>query len=87
MVCEVHATSGHDPQSADLFAPHERLRFSRDALWENVFGVRFPDIEGVRSFDDVRDTLNLTGTLEPKVVFPGHGPIFPNLSPTLDIAR
>ncbi len=87
MIWEVHAAPGHDPHSVVLFSPHESILISGDALWENGFGVVFPEIEGVRAFDEVGDTLNLIETLAPKVVIPGHGPIFTNLSASLDIAR
>lgn len=87
MVWEVHAAPGHDPHSVILFSPRERILISGDALWENGFGVVFPELEGISAFDAVRDTLDLIESLAPKVVIPGHGRVFTNLSDPLAIAR
>ena len=87
MMWEVHAAPGHDPHSVVLFSPQERILISGDALWENGFGVVFPELEGIHAFDAVGATLDLIECLGPKVVIPGHGPVFTNLSGSLGIAR
>nr|NDG07151.1 MBL fold metallo-hydrolase [Oxalobacteraceae bacterium] len=87
MIWEVHAAPGHDPHSVVLFSPHEGILISGDALWENGFGVVFPELEGIHAFDAVGNTLDLIECLAPKVVIPGHGPVFTNLSASLGIAR
>jgi len=84
---QVLAAPGHDPHSVVLFEPELRLLISADALWENGFGVVFPEIEGVGAFDDVAATLDLIETLRPRVVIPGHGPIFTELDSALFAAR
>ena len=73
---EIHAASGHDPHSVVLFHRESRTLISADALWENGFGVVFPELEGEDAFDAVAATLGLIADLAPKTVIPGHGPIF-----------
>ena len=79
---EVHAAGGHDPHSVIFFEPNEKILISADALWENGFGVIFPELEGVQAFNDVAATLDLIEKLNPKIVIPGHGPVF-NYSPEI----
>ncbi len=67
------AAPGHDPESLVLYEPELQLLISADALWENGFGVVFPELEGANAFDDVRATLDLLSTLPVQWVIPGHG--------------
>ncbi len=78
---ELHAAPGHDPHSIILFEPQSRTLISADALWENGFGVIFPELEGrgnhgVNAFDDVAQTLDAIERLAPQTVIPGHGAVF-----------
>ncbi len=73
---QIHAAPGHDPHSVILFEPQSRCLISADALWENGFGVVFPELEGDSGFDEVADTLDLMESLAPQVVIPGHGAVF-----------
>lgn len=73
---QVHAAPGHDPHAVVFFEPGSRTLISGDALWENGFGVVFPELEGEQAFDAVDATLDLIERLQPKVVIPGHGPVF-----------
>jgi len=73
---QVHAAPGHDPHSVILFEPVSRVLVSADALWENGFGVVFPELEGVAAFDEVGATLDLIERLQPRWVIPGHGRVF-----------
>ena len=84
---EVHAAPGHDPHSVILFAPEHRLLMSADALWQNGFGVVFPELAGVAAFDEVGQTLDLIERLNPAVVIPGHGAVFTEIAPALALAR
>ncbi|MFM6989981.1 MAG: MBL fold metallo-hydrolase [Rhodoferax sp.] len=84
---QVHAAPGHDPHSVLLFAPQARLLISADALWENGFGVVFPELEGEDAFDEVGATLDLIADLKPLTVIPGHGAPFTSVSQALDTAR
>lgn len=83
----VHAAPGHDPHSVILFEPELRLLISADALWQNGFGVVFPEIEGIAAFDEVAATLDLIASLRPRLVIPGHGAPFQEVEAALDTAR
>jgi glyoxylase-like metal-dependent hydrolase (beta-lactamase superfamily II) len=84
---QVHAAPGHDPHSVVLFAPEARLLISADALWENGFGVVFPELEGEDAFDEVGATLDLIEALKPVTVIPGHGAPFTSVTQALVTAR
>lgn len=84
---EVHAAPGHDANSVILFEPASRTLLSADALWENGFGVVFQELEGIRAFDEVAETLDLIERLRPAVVVPGHGSVFTDVAAALDRAR
>jgi glyoxylase-like metal-dependent hydrolase (beta-lactamase superfamily II) len=70
-----------------LFEPHNRILISADALWENGFGVVFPELEGESAFADVAATLDVIEHLAPRTVIPGHGPVFTDAARALDGAR
>lgn len=84
---DIHAAKGHDPHSIVLFQAEHRLLISADALWENGFGIVFPELEGVSAFDEVADTLDLIEELCPSIVLPGHGRVFKDVSGALARAR
>lgn len=84
---QVHGAPGHDPNSIVLFEPVSGTLISADALWENGFGVVFPELVGEPSFDEVAATLDLIEGLAPTVVIPGHGPAFADVSGALTTAR
>jgi len=84
---QVHAAPGHDPHSIVLFEPQAALLLSADALWENGFGVVFPELEGDSAFGDVAATLDLIEALAPRTVIPGHGSVFHDVAQALDTAR
>lgn len=84
---QVHAAPGHDPHSVVLFEPQGRVLISADALWENGFGVVFPELEGDNAFAEVAATLDVIEKLSPQVVIPGHGPVFADAPRAIDGAR
>lgn len=84
---EVHAAGGHDPHSVVLFEPAHRLLISADALWENGFGVIFPELEGIGAFDEAAQTLQMIEALDPLTVIPGHGRVFRYTSDVMQRAR
>ena len=86
-VWQVHAAPGHDPSSVILFEPKSRLLLSADALWENGFGVVFPELDGADAFNEVAQTLDLIEALDAKTVIPGHGPAFTDVPAALARAR
>ncbi|MDB5886342.1 MAG: beta-lactamase domain protein [Polaromonas sp.] len=84
---EIHAATGHDPHSVIFFEPVEKILISADALWENGFGVVFPELEGDSAFSDVAATLSLIGQLNPATIIPGHGRVFSYTPEILTIAN
>lgn len=84
---EIHAAPGHDPNSLIFFEPAHKLLISADALWENGFGVVFPELEGEKAFNEVGATLDLIEQLDPVTIIPGHGRVFGYSAGTLEIAR
>ena len=84
---EIHAAAGHDPHSIILFEPVAKVLISADALWENGFGVVFPELEGIDAFVEVAATLDLIERLKPVTIVPGHGPIFSYAPETVTKAR
>jgi glyoxylase-like metal-dependent hydrolase (beta-lactamase superfamily II) len=84
---QIHAAAGHDPHSVVLFEPESRTLVSADALWENGFGVVFPELEGQDAFAAVGATLDLIEWLDPVTVIPGHGRIFEYSNEVLERAK
>lgn len=78
---------GHDTHSIVLFEPRDAILISADALWENGFGVVFPELEGEDAFAQVSATLDVIEQLSPQVVIPGHGPVFADAPRAIDGAR
>jgi glyoxylase-like metal-dependent hydrolase (beta-lactamase superfamily II) len=84
---DVHAAPGHDPNSVILFEPDSRTLISADALWENGFGIVFPELAGEPGFEEVGATLDLIESLSPRAVIPGHGTVFHGESVPLALSR
>ncbi|HEX5697209.1 MAG TPA: MBL fold metallo-hydrolase [Rhodoferax sp.] len=84
---QVHAAPGHDPHSVILFEPQSGLLISADALWENGFGVVFPEPDGADAFTEVAQTLDVIEALAPRIVIPGHGAPFFGVDGALERAR
>ena len=86
MPWQVLAAPGHDPQALIFYCPQERILISADALWENGFGVVFPELEGESGFAEVRATLDLIAALDVDIVIPGHGAPFAEVGKALETA-
>jgi glyoxylase-like metal-dependent hydrolase (beta-lactamase superfamily II) len=84
---QVHSAPGHDQHSVILFEPVSRTLISADALWENGFGVAFPELAGEPSFGDIAATLDRIEALAPLQVIPGHGRVFNDVRSSLATAR
>jgi glyoxylase-like metal-dependent hydrolase (beta-lactamase superfamily II) len=84
---QAHAAPGHDPHSLILFDASHGTLISADALWENGFGVVFPELDGVSAFDAVAATLDLIEALAPQTIIPGHGAPFTDVAGALQRAR
>ena len=80
---DVQASPGHDPHSVVLHQPDAQILISADALWENGFGVVFPELDAIDAFDAVRATLELIATLRVRWVIPGHGAPFSDVAAAL----
>lgn len=80
------AAPGHDPHSLIFFCPEHGILISADALWENGFGVIFPELDGKSGFAEARATLDLIARLHVRLVIPGHGAPFADVKKALSIA-
>lgn len=84
---QVIASPGHDPHAVMLFHREAGVLVSADALWQDGFGVVFPEVEGEPGFDDVAQVLDLIAALPVKLVIPGHGAPFTDVAEALARAR
>jgi glyoxylase-like metal-dependent hydrolase (beta-lactamase superfamily II) len=83
---EVIGAPGHDPDSLMLYAAEPRLLISADALWENGFGVIFPELDGESGFAEQYAVLETIAKLDVAAVIPGHGAPFENVEAALEKA-
>lgn len=78
---------GHDMDSLVLYCEQERILISADALWENGFGVLFPEFTGEAPSGAgcaaQRATLDAIAALEVDWVIPGHGSPFTDMQGAL----
>jgi glyoxylase-like metal-dependent hydrolase (beta-lactamase superfamily II) len=80
------AAPGHDPNALLFWCEAEGILLSGDALWQNGFGVIFPELAGEPGFGEVRATLDLIAQLAPRLVIPGHGAPFIDVGAALQRA-
>ena len=81
------AAPGHDPFSLMLFDAAHGVLMSADALWQDGFGVVFPEIDGEPGFDDVGAVFDVIQRLPVQVVIPGHGAPFSDVAAALARSR
>ena len=84
---KILAAPGHDPHSVMLYQAEHRILISADALWEDGFGVVFPELWGESGFEEVAQTLDLIEDLSIGLVIPGHGKPFTNAADSIATAR
>lgn len=84
---QVVAAPGHDPHAVMLFAPEPGILISGDALWENGFGVIFPELDGESGFAEQEAVLGRIAELDARIVIPGHGSVFTDVSAAIGRAR
>ncbi len=84
---QIMAAPGHDPHSVMLYQAEYRILISADALWEQGFGVIFPELWGEPGFEEVAQTLDLIEALPINLVIPGHGKPFADIHKSLATAR
>jgi glyoxylase-like metal-dependent hydrolase (beta-lactamase superfamily II) len=77
---------GHDPHALLFWCAGEGILIAGDALWQNGFGVIFPELAGEPGFGEVKATLDLIASLEPRLVIPGHGAPFTDVDAALQRA-
>ena len=71
------AVPGHDMEALAYYNPERRILISGDALWENGFGVIFPELLGeADGLRVTRETLEMLARLPIDIVIPGHGSPF-----------
>jgi len=83
---QVLAAPGHDPRSLIFHCEREGLLISADALWENGFGVLFPELQGQSGFDEQQAVLESIARLPVRLVLPGHGAAFADVPAALQRA-
>ncbi|WP_342115797.1 MBL fold metallo-hydrolase [Pseudoduganella sp. OTU4001] len=84
---QVLGAPGHHAHSVIYYCPSEKVLVSADALWQNGFGVIFPELEDDGGFEEAGATLDLIASLDVKVVIPGHGAVFEDVAAALTRAR
>lgn len=71
------AVPGHDMEALAYYNPENRILISGDALWENGFGVIFPELLGeANGLESARETLEMLSKLAIDTIIPGHGSLF-----------
>lgn len=84
---QVLGAPGHHAHSVIYYCPAEKVLVSADALWQNGFGVIFPELEDDGGFEEAGATLDLIAGLDVQVVIPGHGAVFDDVEAALSRAR
>jgi glyoxylase-like metal-dependent hydrolase (beta-lactamase superfamily II) len=87
LVWQALAAPGHDPDSLVLHCAGERLLISADALWDNGFGVIFPELTGESGFAEQGAVLDAIAALPVDVALPGHGPLIADVPAAVARAR
>lgn len=81
------AVPGHDMEALGFYNAEKRILISGDALWENGFGVIFPELLGqADGLASTRATLEMLSRLPIDIVIPGHGSPFSAVDPAFERA-
>lgn len=83
----VLSAAGHDNDMLMLWCERSGILISADALWENGFGVIFPELMGESGFAEQQATLDTIAQLSPRLVIPGHGAPFTDVKAALASAH
>jgi glyoxylase-like metal-dependent hydrolase (beta-lactamase superfamily II) len=84
---QILAAPGHDNHAIMLYQEQHHILISADALWEDGFGVIFPELWGEGGFEEAAKTLELIEGLSVALVIPGHGKPFTDVKKSLEIAK
>ncbi len=81
------AVPGHDMEALAYYCPEKRILISGDALWENGFGVIFPELFGeADGLLHTRQTLEMLSRLPIDAIIPGHGRPFASIDEAFERA-
>ncbi len=80
------AAPGHDMAALVFYNPEHRILVSGDALWEHGFGLVMPPEIDPAALPAARATIEMLATLDVRVVIPGHGQPFGDISLALERA-
>jgi glyoxylase-like metal-dependent hydrolase (beta-lactamase superfamily II) len=84
---QILSAPGHDNHSIMLYQEQHQILISADALWEEGFGVIFPELWGEGGFEEVAQTLELIERLPVALVIPGHGKPFTDVKQSIAVAK
>jgi glyoxylase-like metal-dependent hydrolase (beta-lactamase superfamily II) len=84
---QILAAPGHDNHAIMLYQEQHQILISADALWEEGFGVIFPELWGEGGFEEVAQTLELIEGLPVALVIPGHGKPFTDFRKSIETAK
>lgn len=84
---KILAAPGHAVHAVMLYQEESQILISADALWEEGFGVVFPELVGESGFTEVAETIDLIETLKIRLIIPGHGRPFTDVKKAIDTAR
>lgn len=82
-----HAAPGHDNEALMYWNEKERVLISGDALWQDGLGVVFPAEGENPAIAAALRTLSEIERLKPRVVLPGHGSAFSDITDSVQRAR
>lgn len=80
------AAPGHDMGALVFYCPQERILISGDALWENGFGILWPERGQSQCIKAARQALEAIAALDIRIVIPGHGEPFIQVEAALERA-
>ncbi|MCL2344865.1 MAG: MBL fold metallo-hydrolase [Desulfobulbus sp.] len=87
LVWQALAAPGHDMEALVYYNPDQRLLISGDALWQNGFGVIFPELLGeAEGLAATRATLETLAALPIDIIIPGHGSPFAEVDQAFALA-
>ena len=81
------AAPGHDMGALVFHNPEHGILVSGDALWENGYGLVMPPEIDSRALPATRATIDMLGSLDLRIVIPGHGEPFSDVGAALERAE
>lgn len=84
---EIIYTPGHASDGIVLYQPKEQILISSDTLWEEDMAVMNIRVEGSRAVFCMMESIERLERLPVKMVYPGHGKPFSDVTGAIDRAR